>query len=118
MTELARVVRPGGYILAEFYNRQSLRYLIKQFKPPSAISATRTDADVYTRYDDLASITSYLPSELRVVGIRGIRIATPTSYVHDIPGVGPMLRALESVLADTPGIRRLGGFLVIIARKR
>ena len=33
MREMARVVRPGGYVLAEFYNARSLRRLVKAVKP-------------------------------------------------------------------------------------
>ena len=32
MREMARVVRPGGWVLAEFYNTRSLRYLVKRLK--------------------------------------------------------------------------------------
>ena len=36
MAELARVVRPGGHLLLEFYNPWSLRYLAKRLKRPAA----------------------------------------------------------------------------------
>src|SRR5687767_5318448 len=50
MSEMARVVRPGGWVLAEFYNTRSLRRLVKAVKPPSAISEQANDEAVYTRY--------------------------------------------------------------------
>src|SRR3954465_13744416 len=40
LREMARVVRPGGWVLAEFYNARSLRRLVKAIKPPSAVSDT------------------------------------------------------------------------------
>ena len=52
MREMARVVRPGGYVLAEFYNARSLRRLVKALKPPTAVSEQTHDEHVYTRYDD------------------------------------------------------------------
>src|ERR1041384_5315926 len=64
MREMARVVRPGGYVLAEFYNARSLRRLVKAVKPPTKVSEQTHDEHVYTRYDDAAAIRSYLPSEL------------------------------------------------------
>lgn len=118
LTEMARVTRPGGHVLAEFYNPISLRYLVKRLKPPSAISATTTDEEVYTRYDSLAQIKRYLPSSLRYVGVRGIRVITPVSHVHRIPGLGTLVRRAEAVLADIPGARNLGGFLIAIAQKQ
>ena len=30
MAEMARVVRPGGWVIAEFYNRRSLRRFVKK----------------------------------------------------------------------------------------
>jgi ubiquinone/menaquinone biosynthesis C-methylase UbiE len=118
MAEMARVTRPGGHVLAEFYNARSLRYLVKAVKSPTAVSERTTDDAVYTRYDTPARIKSYLPPNLEYVGVRGIRILTPVAAVHRLPGVGQILRRAEATLADLPGARALGGFLVVIARKR
>src|SRR5262245_61631284 len=52
LREMARVVRPGGYVLAEFYNARSLRRLVKAIKPPTAVSHQTHDEHVFTRYDD------------------------------------------------------------------
>jgi ubiquinone/menaquinone biosynthesis C-methylase UbiE len=51
LAEMARVLRPGGYLLAEFYNPLSLRGLIKAWKRPTAISERTDDHAVFTRYD-------------------------------------------------------------------
>jgi ubiquinone/menaquinone biosynthesis C-methylase UbiE len=51
IAELARVTRRGGYLLLEFYNPLSLRWLVKALKPATAISHKTTDEAVYTRYD-------------------------------------------------------------------
>ena len=118
MREFSRVLRPGGRLLAEFYNPLSLRYLIKRLKPPSAISDATSDEAVFTRYDSLARIRSYLPADLELETLRGIRVVTPVSHVHRWPVVGPALRAIERGVADLPGLRRLGGFLLVVARKR
>lgn len=118
MREFSRVLRPGGRLLAEFYNPLSLRYLIKRLKPPSAISDKTSDEAVFTRYDSLQRIQSYLPADLELETLRGIRIVTPVSHVHRWPIVGPALRAVERGVADLPGVRRLGGFLLVVARKR
>ena len=118
LSEMARVTRPGGYVLAEFYNTHSLRYLIKSLKPPTAISNATNDEAVFTRYDDAAQVRSYLPDDLSWEGSRGVRIVTPTAFVHKIPLVGSAFRAVESALADAPIARDLGGFLIAILRKR
>jgi ubiquinone/menaquinone biosynthesis C-methylase UbiE len=118
MAEMARVVRPGGWVLAEFYNARSLRRLVKAIKPASAVSRQTNDEAVYTRYDDKAAIASYLPPELTWVTSRGIRVITPVAAVHKIPWIGTALRAAEDALADLPLTRDLGGFLIVCAQKR
>ncbi|HTE50643.1 MAG TPA: class I SAM-dependent methyltransferase [Kofleriaceae bacterium] len=118
MSEMSRVTRPGGFVLAEFYNPLSLRYLVKRLKRPSAISDQHDDEAVYTRYDTPARIRSYLPPELVWETARGVRIATPAASLHRVPGLGRVLARTEAVLADAPLVRNLGGFLIAVARKR
>jgi ubiquinone/menaquinone biosynthesis C-methylase UbiE len=117
LAEMARVTRPGGHVLAEFYNPWSLRYLVKRLKRPSAVSETTTDDEVYTRYDSLDRIKSYLPPSLVYRTVRGVRVITPVSHVHRVPGLGGLVRRAEKTLADAPGARNLGGFLIAIAQK-
>ena len=54
LREFVRVTRPGADLVLEFYNRRSLRYLIKRATNPGSISAQTTEAAVYTRWDTLA----------------------------------------------------------------
>jgi ubiquinone/menaquinone biosynthesis C-methylase UbiE len=117
--EMARVVRPGGHVIAEFYNPYSLRGLIKKVKRPTAISTVGGhDHQVYTRYDTLADARRHLPPSLHIVDVRGVRVLTPHSAAHDLPLLGRALAALESRAATAPLLRRLGGFMVVIAQKR
>src|SRR5512144_464570 len=95
LREMARVVRPGGWVLAEFYNARSLRRLVKAMKPPSAVSETTHDEHVFTRYDDAAAIRSYLPTDLDWVTTRGIRVITPVARVLELPVLGPAVRWAE-----------------------
>ncbi|MDQ3339991.1 MAG: class I SAM-dependent methyltransferase [Myxococcota bacterium] len=118
MREMARVVKPGGWVLAEFYNARSIRRLVKAVKPPTAVSDKTHDEHVYTRYDDAPAIKSYLPDDLEWVTSRGIRVITPIAQVLDVPVLGRAVRWAEHRLADLPGARNLGGFLVACCRKR
>lgn len=118
MREMARVVRPGGYVIAEFYNARSLRRLVKAVKPPTAVSENTHDEHVYTRYDDAAAIRSYLPDELDWVATRGIRVITPVAGVLRVPLLGAAVRWAEHRLADAPVARDHGGFLVAICQRR
>ncbi len=118
LREMTRVVRPGGYVLAEFYNARSIRRLVKAMKPPTAISEQANDEHVYTRYDDARAIRSYLPPDLEWVATRGIRVITPTAAMLRVPVLGAAMRWAEHQLADLPGARDVGGFLVAVCRKR
>ena len=78
VAELSRLVRPGGHLLLEFYNPLSLRFLAKWLGGPGRIAEDGTDeSHVYTRFDKLARARSYLPPDLELVAVRGVRIVTP-----------------------------------------
>jgi ubiquinone/menaquinone biosynthesis C-methylase UbiE len=118
MREMTRVVRPGGVVIAEFYNARSIRRLVKAVKPPTAVSDSTHDEHVYTRYDDAAAIRSYLPADLSWETTRGIRVITPVAAVLRVPLVGSAVRWAEHRLADLPVARDHGGFLVAICRRQ
>jgi SAM-dependent methyltransferase len=119
IAELSRLVRPGGHLLLEFYNPLSLRYLAKRIARPGRIATDgTTEGDVYTRFDGLARARGYLPPELELVGVRGVRVFTPTSKVFAFPPLGRLFGWAEHAACDAPLLRNLGGFLILIARKR
>jgi SAM-dependent methyltransferase len=118
ITELARLTRPGGTLLLEFYNPRSLRYLAKLVGGPGRIAEGTTEEHVFTRFDTLARARSYLPPELELVAVRGVRVLTPTSKVFAFPPLGRVFSWAERIACDAPVLRGLGGFLVLVARKR
>ncbi len=116
LAEMARVTRPGGHIIAEFYNPVSLRWLAKKLAGPRAIADGRTEADVYTRWDTASSIRRIVPPGTEVVDFRGVRVFTPAAFVHRMPLVSAALVRAERHAVASP-LRWLGGFLVAILRK-
>jgi ubiquinone/menaquinone biosynthesis C-methylase UbiE len=116
LSEMARVCRPGGHVIAELYNPWSLRYLAKRLAGPQPISDGRTEADVYTRWDSPLRVKAMLPRNLRLVGIHGVRVFTPAAFVHKIPGVRAVLARAERLAVSSP-LRWFGGFLVAVAEK-
>ena len=118
IAELTRLVRPGGHLLLEFYNPFSLRYLAKRLGGPGKIAAGTTEHDVFTRYDTVARARSYLPADLEMVGVRGVRVVTPTSRVFNIASLARAFTWAERAACDMRGLRHLGGFLILVARKR
>ena len=116
VSEMCRVVKPGGYVAAEFYNKHSIRSLIKYMKKPSPIGQGVADTDVYTRYDSLKAASSHFPVGMEVVRVRGIRTVIPAAAVMKIPGLASVLAWQDGIVGRTP-FGRFGGFLVVIARK-
>jgi ubiquinone/menaquinone biosynthesis C-methylase UbiE len=117
LSEMARVTRPGGVVLAELYNPISLRGIAKRFGPARRIGSagTREDA-VYTRFDAPWSVGRIIPQGTRVEARWGVRIITPAAAAMRIPGVRAILPYLERRLAPTRAAF-FAGFHVVILRK-
>ena len=117
IAELGRLVRPGGHLLLEFYNPLSLRFLAKRLGGPGRIANGTDESHVYTRFDSLARARSYLPAELEMVAVRGVRVVTPASHVFAWEPLGKLFAWAERTACDAPLLRNLGGFLILVAQK-
>jgi len=116
LAEMARVTRPGGVVLAEFYNPLSLRGLLKRLGPAGWISHTTREHAVYTRFDAPWVVPRVVPSSLRIEGARGVRIIIPSARAMRVPFVRDWLAAAERRLADTRAAF-FAGFYVAVLRK-
>jgi ubiquinone/menaquinone biosynthesis C-methylase UbiE len=117
LKEMVRVTRPGGIVLAEFYNPYSLRALLKRFGPSGSIAASADESHVYTRFDSPFGLQKLLPPGTLLVGARGVRIVTPTARVMRGALGRRFFRAAERVLCDSP-LRVFAGFYVAAIEKR
>jgi ubiquinone/menaquinone biosynthesis C-methylase UbiE len=117
LSEMARVCRPGGHVIAELYNPWSLRYLAKRIAGPQPISDGRTEADVYTRWDNPRRLKELLPPSVDLVSVHGVRVFTPAAFVHRMPVIGQLFATAERLAVSSP-LRWFGGFLVAVAKKR
>lgn len=114
--EMARVLRPGGVLIAEFYNPFSMRGLVKKLGPAGAISdQTREDA-VYTRFDAPSDVERLLPEGTRPLASRGARLVIPAAAAMRVPGLRSILRRAEWALCDSP-LHRFAGFWMLAAKK-
>lgn len=117
LAEMARVVRPGGVLIAELYNPRSLRRLAKRALPPGRVGAG-TERDVYVRFDDRRALERALPRGCTIERARGIRTLVPVAAALEVPFVGAALAAMERRVADTTFAVRLGGFVAWVIRRR
>jgi ubiquinone/menaquinone biosynthesis C-methylase UbiE len=116
LREAARVTRPGGHLLLEFYNPWSLRYLAKKVAGPQPIGDDRTEADIFTRWDSPRAIPKLLPPNVELVNYRGVRVLTPFAAVHRVPWLARGLSPAE-LLAGRSLLRYFGGFLIAVLRR-
>ena len=116
LAEMARVTRPGGVVLAEFYNPLSFRALAKRLGPAGKISDAKNESDVFTRFDDPWAVRRLAPKGTQIETARGVRIVTPAAAAMRLPGLRDVLRRVEHFLADTPAAF-FGGFYVAVFRK-
>jgi len=117
LREAARVTKPGGHLVLEFYNPWSLRYLAKRVTGPQRLANGRTESDIPTRWDSPKAVRAMLPPDVELVEFYGVRVLTPFAAVHDLPGLGRALRWAEGRASDSP-LRHFGGFMVAIVRRR
>ena len=114
--EMARVTRPGGIVIAEFYNPNSIRGLIKRYGPAGRIASHAKESDVYTRFDSPKTVEHMAPPGTRLVDSRGVRIVTPSAGVMRLRPLGRLFRRAEGWLADSR-LKRFGGFYIAAFRK-
>jgi ubiquinone/menaquinone biosynthesis C-methylase UbiE len=117
LAEMARVTRPGGVVLAEFYNPYSFRGLAKRLGPAGKIAEGKNEGDVYTRFDSPGRAKQLTPPGCVLIGARGVRITIPSAKLLKNPLGRRLFRAAEHALCDSP-LRRLAGFYVAAYEKR
>ncbi|QED29713.1 methyltransferase domain-containing protein [Microvenator marinus] len=117
LAEMARVTRPGGRLILEFYNRLSLRYLAKRLAGPGKISQNTDEGAVFTRWDSPSDLIARLPSNLKLVERYGVRVLTPAAKLHRIPLIAPVLQHAETKAAHNGVLKHFGGFLVLELQK-
>ncbi|MFO0548232.1 MAG: methyltransferase domain-containing protein [Polyangiaceae bacterium] len=116
--EMARVVRPGGHVIAEFYNPLSLRFVAKRVAGHREVGRALREDGVFTRFDSPTEVVMRTPPGTELVATRGIRIVTPAAFALSMPVVAPILRRLEWALADTPAARFAGFYVAVFQKAR
>ena len=116
LSEMARVVRPGGHLVFDVYNRHSLRYLVKRISGPDRTSLSFQEDAIETRFLSPVEAAGYFPRDGRLVGLAGIRIVTLHPAMLRVPGLSGAIRWLEWRLMDS-GLARYAGFCVYTLEK-
>lgn len=115
LNEIKRVTKPNGIILLEFYNKYSMRTLIKFIKKPQKISENINDTLVFTRFDSLFDIKKILPKEFKIIATNGVRVISPFYFVYKIPLIKTIFHKLEQKLSGSL-LKYLGGFFIVAVK--
>ena len=116
LREMARVTRPGGVVIAEFYNPRSIRGLLKRWGPAGVVAPQTSERDVYVRFDSPAAARRLVPEGCQVVATRGIRIVVPSAGFMRGRMLRRFFRAAEYALCDTR-LNALAGFWLAAMQK-
>lgn len=114
--EMARVVRPGGHVIFDVYNRHSFRYAIKRLFGPRKTSKSFDEAAISTRFWSPAEAEEHFPPRTKLAAHAGIRVATVHPAMLRVPLVGALTRWTEWQLMDS-ALWRFGGFVVYVLEK-
>lgn len=112
LAELARVTRPGGVMMVEFYNPRSFKGLSYRLN-----TWRRGHEPVFVRHDTADDVANYLPKGWEITHVRGIRVFAVVGRMYTIPLLGAALRSIERRVCDTRLARRFGGYLLCTLRR-
>ncbi len=117
LAEMLRVLRPGGHMVIDVYNRHSIRYLTKRLFGPRRTSNSFDEGAISTRFWTPEEAETHIPVGAKLIGTAGIRVATPHSAIFRVPVLGDVVRQVEWSLMDSP-LARFAGFLVMFLEKQ
>jgi ubiquinone/menaquinone biosynthesis C-methylase UbiE len=107
--EMARVVRPGGLVVVELYNRRSLRGLrwrLKSLVGGERTASNQRETELFTRYDTLEQAAAYLPGNTRLEAVHGAIVVTPAAVILRLP-----------IVLARSRFARFAGFPILILRR-
>ena len=116
LSEMSRVIRPGGRVFAELYNRTSIRYLLRRIRGGHTVADGLHDNQVFVKFYSLREMLNNLPADLTLERIHGVRLFTTVPSMVSWPLIGGVLRSMERY-AMSSWLARFGGFLVLECKK-
>lgn len=121
LSELARVLAPGGVALVQIDNPRSLWGAYHGFRHPSTVIergplVVESDRGL-TRFDTLPRLLEMLPPSLALSDLHGLRVFAAWPGLLALPLVGRLLGGLDWFARDRALLRGFGAHLLCVLRR-
>lgn len=105
--EMARVLKPDGRMVLEFYNPISFKGLNSKLR-----DTIKRGNPVFIRYDRPKDIRRYLPDKARVISVRGVRIWGPFAACYTFPIISRVFKYLDRLTCESFW-KVFGGYYIV-----
>lgn len=109
LAEIARVTKPGGRMILEFYNPLSFKGLNHKI-----VSLIRRGEPVYIRHDRPGKLKKLFPENVKLIGRRGVRIFAPCAWFYTAPVISAFFKSLDRCFCDS-FISMFAGYYIVEA---
>lgn len=121
LTEVARVLVPGGVAVCQIDNPRSLWGAYHGIRHPSTVIergplVVESERGL-TRFDTLPRLLEMLPDTLTPSDLHGLRVFTAWPRVLDMPWIGRTFARLEWFARDRALLRGFGAHLLVVLRR-
>jgi len=110
ISEISRVTKNNGHIFLDFYNPYSFKCL------SVFVKGLIINRGIFIRHDTLPKIKNYIPNNLSIESVSGIRIFTPSTFIYNIPLLKDLFDYLEGRFCDSY-FKYFGSYLLIKLKK-
>lgn len=107
LVEIARVTRPNGRMVLEFYNPYSFKGLNDNIR-----IRIKKGNPVYLKHYCLKQIKSILPPNVKIISTRGIRIWGCCAYCYTLPILKNIFIFFDRISCDS-FFRLFGGYFIL-----
>lgn len=106
LSEIRRVLKPGGKAILEFYNPLSFKGITN--------TLLRSKAKVFTQFHTPKQVATLIQPHFSIVGVHGARIFTPVASLHKLRWCSQVFKRLETRFSDSFLARFAGYYIVVL----
>lgn len=109
VSEIARVLKPGGKAILEFYNPYSFKGITNRI--------ARAPKKIFTMYHSPNEVKGLVSKHFDISNVVGARILTPAAVFHKLPFFERKLKQWEKKLSRS-NLNKYAGYYIVILDKK